>query len=325
LRSYRRINEQDREQLLQLWQEGLVQSEIALRLGFSQPTISRELSSGWNGKGYDPLKAQRQSERKKKSNRRSILIDPITWHVIRRYMGLGWSPDQIEKTLRQNDFYGTIQHVCAKTIYNYIHFHMKGELKKLALQELRLKGKKRSGKNEKRGKIPNMVLIDGRPEEVAGRQVPGHWEGDLIIGKDHKSALCVIVERKTRYVMIDLLLDYSAEAVRKSVERKFAKLDPLWKETLTWDQGKEMAQHEELAANVEFKVFFCHPHSPWEKGTCENTNYLIRDLCRGETDFRNFTKPHIGKIADMLNDRPRKTLEYSTPKAEFDKLCVGSY
>jgi transposase, IS30 family len=325
LADYKRLCSNDRERMCKLLIEGKSQTLIAGEIGVHQTSISRELKLGWNGSGYDPLRAQKQSLRNRATKVLPLKIDKITWHVIKQYLGLKWSPEEIEKSLRKYDFYGTIQPVCAKTIYNYIHFHMKGELKKLALQELRLKGKKRSGVHEKRGKIPNMALIDGRPEEVEGRKVPGHWEGDLIIGKDHKSALCVIVERRTRYVLIDRLLDYSAEKVRESVKMLFTKVEPMLIKTLTWDQGKEMAQHEQLADEMKFKVFFCHPHSPWEKATCENTNYLIRDMCRGETDFRNMTKASIYKIARQLNERPRKTLGYETPAEVITKICVRSY
>lgn len=132
-----------------------------------------------------------------------------------------------------------------------------------------------------------MVLIDGRPDEVEGRHVPGHWEGDLIIGKDHKSALCVIVERRTRPVMLDRLLDYSAE-------------------------------------NVKFKVYFCHPHSPWEKATCENTNYLVRDMCHDETDLRKMSKQQVTEIARLLNERPKQTLGFYPPADKIVEIRAKS-
>lgn len=139
---------------------------------------------------------------------------------------------------------------------------MKGELKKLALVELRQKGKPREKDPEPRGKLFHMTLIDEQPSEVDSRNVPGYWEGDLIIGDQHKSALSFIVERKTRYVMEGRLLLYDAATVRKSLERRWGKLDPAVVKSLTCDQGKEMVQHEALAKKVKMKVYFCHPHSP---------------------------------------------------------------
>jgi IS30 family transposase len=202
---------------------------------------------------------------------------------------------------------------------------MKGELKKLAILELRQKGKKRTKRGEeKRGKLANITLIDERPEEVDSRAIPGHWEGDLIIGKDHKSALSAIVERQTRYVLIDRLEDYSAEEVRKSIEKRLKTIEPILVKSLTCDQGKEMAEHEKLACRIKMKVYFCHPHSPWEKGTCENTNFLIRDMLDGETDFRNITQRDISRVARLLNERPRQILGMVPPKKKFNSLCAES-
>jgi len=203
---------------------------------------------------------------------------------------------------------------------------MKGELQKLALQELRQKGKKRTKKGkETRGKLANITLIDERPLEVNERTVPGHREGDLIIGKDHKSVLSVIVERQTRYVLIDRLENYSASEVRKSIEKRLKTLEPELVKSLTCDQGKERAEHETLTSRIKMKVYFCHPHSPWEKGTCENTNYLIRDMLAGETDFRNLSQRDISRVARLLNERPRQTLGIKTPKDKFKSLCAESY
>jgi IS30 family transposase len=187
---------------------------------------------------------------------------------------------------------------------------MKGELKKIALKDLRQKGRKRRKnreEGEKRGKISEMTLIDQRPEEVEGRVVPGHWEGDLIIGKGHKSALCVIVERKSRFIQIDVLQRYDASTVRKTIERRFRRFVPELCKTITFDQGKENSEHKLFTARSGGKVYFCHPHSPWEKGTCENTNYLIRDMLGEITDFRELNQRQVSQIVKKLNDRPRKT------------------
>jgi IS30 family transposase len=172
---------------------------------------------------------------------------------------------------------------------------MKGELKKLALQDLRLRGKerKREKGGEKRGKIPEMTLIDSRPVEINAREVPGHWEGDLIIGKDHQSAILVMVERKSRFLQMDLLESMDARTVRKTVEKRFKKLAPALRKSITFDQGKENSEHKRLCENTGVAVYFCHPHSPWEKGTCENTNYLIRDMLCPEDDFKELTQRDV--------------------------------
>jgi IS30 family transposase len=146
---------------------------------------------------------------------------------------------------------------------------MKGELKKLVLKDLRLRGKERKGRKEGelRGKIPEMTLIDSRPTETNAREAPGHKEGDLIIGKDHKSAILVMVERHSRFVQMDLLESMDAQTVRKRIEKRFKKLEPALRKSITIDQGKENSEHKQLSENTAKSVYFCHPHSPWEKGT----------------------------------------------------------
>lgn len=310
--------------MLVLKQNGLSQQQIAYELGKHQSTISRELQKGQDGMAYDPILAQRISDERAMARVPELKIDGPTWQVINNHLGLRWSPRQVAEFLQREGDDGTIVPVSEKTIYNYIELHMKGEMKKLALQELRQHGKKRKGKAEPRGKLSNMTLIDERPKEVDARVVPGHWESDLIIGANHQSALSVIVERKSRYVMIDLLESYDAESVRKSIERRFKKLEPVLTKSITCDQGKEMAQHELLSARIKTKVYFCHPHSPWEKGTCENTNYLIRDMLDGVTDFRILSQAKVTRIATLLNQRPRQTLEFKTPEFTFKRLCTES-
>jgi transposase, IS30 family len=326
VRTYRRITSKDREEIAIDLNLGENQAAIAKKLGFEQSTISRELKKGHDRGLYNPFLAQRTTNKRVKSRIPELKINNPTWQVIKNHLSIRWSPFQIADFLHTCSNDATIIAVSEKTIYNYLHFHMKGELKKLAILELRQKGKKRTKRSEEtRGKLANITLIDGRPEEVDSRAVPGHWEGDLIIGKDHKSALSVIVERLTRYVLIDRLEDYSAKEVRKSIEKRLKTIEPKLLKSITCDQGKEMAEHKELASNIKMKIYFCHPHSPWEKGTCENTNYLIRDMLDGETDFRKLTQRDISRVARLLNERPRQTLGMMPPKKKFDSLCAESY
>lgn len=325
MKEYRRLTEKDRENMLVYLQQGNKQGVIATKLGFSQSTISRELNKGLDRNTYNPIQAQRETNIRSMTRSRPLKINEETWKVIDNHLSIHWSPFQIADFLHNSRKGDTVVPVSEKTIYNYLHFHMKGELQKLALQELRQKGKKQKKTGEEnRGKLPNMTLIDDRPIEINERTVPGHWEGDLIIGKDHKSALSVIVERQTRYVLIDRLESYTARDVRQSIEKRLRKISPNLLGSITCDQGKEMAEHEILAQNIKMKVYFCHPHSPWEKGTCENTNFLIRDMLEGETDFRNLTQAQVSRIARLLNERPRQTLGMKTPMQSFELLCAKS-
>lgn len=192
MKGYTRLTEKDRESILIYVQHGDKQETLATKLGYSQSSISREIAKGRDRNTYNPIKAQRETKARSSSRIRPLLIDNKTWKVIENHLSIHWSPFQIADYLQNLQKDDTVVSVSEKTIYNYLHFHMKGELQKLALQELRQKGKKRKKAGEEtRGKLQNMTLIDERPIEINERLVPGHWEGDLIIGKDHKSALSV--------------------------------------------------------------------------------------------------------------------------------------
>lgn len=318
--SYRRMTFEDRMIIFKLYHlEHLKKTVIANKMNRSTSSISREIKKGLDSDCYNPFIAELNHLQQRKYQSPNLIINTETWSLIKPKLELRWSPDQIAKWLKKDYPDHTMS---GKTIYNYINFHMRGELKKLALSDLRQRGKKRktSAATEKRGKIADMVLIDDRPAEIAERNVPGHWEGDLIIGKDHKSAICVIVERQTRFVQMDLLLDYNASSVRKTIEKRFKLLEPHLRKSLTLDQGKENSEHKKLSENMKIDVFFCHPSSPWEKGTCENTNGLIRDMLYKVDDFRTLNQYAVGRIAKLLNERPRKTLGDKTPKEALAEL-----
>jgi IS30 family transposase len=319
--SYERITLEEREEIFRLrYEERLFLRETGQKLHKNKSSISRELKRGTRKKLYNPITSEANRLNARKRQCPKLKMTEKLWVLIKPKLEQRWSPEQIEEWLEKGYSCYTMS---AKTIYNYIHFHMKGELKKIALEDLRQKGKKRrknTENGEKRGKISEITLIDQRPEEVEGRAVFGHWEGDLIIGKGHKSALCVIVERKSRFVQIDLLEKYDAATVRKTIEKRFSRLGGELRKTITFDQGKENSEHKIFTERTGVKVYFCHPHSPWEKGTCENTNFLIRDMLKGVTDFRELNQRSISQIARKLNERPRKTLDFFTPKEVLFEL-----
>jgi IS30 family transposase len=318
---YERITLEEREEIFRLrYEERLFLREIGQRLHKNKSSISRELRRGTKNKLYNPITAEANQRNARKRQCPKLKMTGELWTLIKPKLERRWSPEQVAQWLEKE--YPCYK-MSAKTIYNSIHFHMKGELKKIALEDLRQKGKKRrknTEKGENRGKISEMTLIDPRPEEIEGRTVPGHWEGGLIIGKGHKSALCVIVERKSRYVQIDLLEKYDAATVRKTIEKRFRGLGGKLCKTITFDQGKENSEHKIFTERAGVKVYFCHPHSPWEKGTCENTNFLIRDMLKGVTDFRELNQRYISQIAKKLNERPRKTLDFFTPNEVLFEL-----
>jgi IS30 family transposase len=302
-----------------LYLEKQTKSKIAALLGREPSTIGRELEKGMDRGMYNPIVAEMNHLQGRKHQSPKLKIDDGAWNLIKPQLEQRWSPEEIAKWLKEQ----YPEHAMSgKTIYNYVQFHMKGELKKLALEDLRQRGKPRKKGNaaEKRGRIPEMTLIDTRPEEINARTVAGHWEGDLIIGKNHESALCVTVERKTRFIPLDLLTRYDARTVRKAIEKRFKKLGPELRKSLTLDQGHENSEHQTLTENLGIDVYFCHPHSPWEKATCENTNYLIRDMLYPIDDFRELTQRDVSIIAKKLNERPRKTLDFKTPQQIFSQL-----
>ena len=205
----------------------------------------------------------------------------------------------------------------------------RGELKATLIKGLRQehkyrhKLKSKTGETaENRGKIADMLSIEERPEEVADRTVPGHWEGDLILGKYKRTALGTLVERTTRYTMLIPLIAKDAETVRKAYAKALTKLPRHLARSLTYDQGKEMSQHKAFTISTGMKVYFAHPASPWERGTNENTNMLIRDFFPKQTDFSKFTRKEIKHVQKLLNERPRKTLDWLTPKERFRELLL---
>jgi IS30 family transposase len=236
-------------------------------------------------------------------------------------MQLLWSPYQISKQMTK-DIGLTVSH---ETIYQYIYVQTKGELKKELTAYLRQRKPRRQSRKletEKRGTIPDMISISQRPVEVEDRIIPGHWEGDLIVGKDHKSAIGTLVERSTRYCLLVHLEEKDAESVRKAFAKKIKELPRDLTKTLTYDRGKEMAQHKKFTMATKMQVYFCDPHSPWQRGTNENTNGLIRGFFPKGTDFNLVTKEKLNWVQNALNERPRQTLEFNTPKETFNSLLL---
>ncbi|MFC1512730.1 IS30 family transposase [bacterium] len=226
------------------------------------------------------------------------------------------------KVLYVDDMNMQISH---ESIYAYIYVHPRQHLKRQLLYCLRRKHINRRKQNKKRKKthpIQYLVSIDERPAEVNSRKLAGHWEGDLIMGSLNKSAIGTLVERKTRLTLLVKLIKKDAESVRKAFTRKLMRLPSKLKQSLTYDQGQEMAEHKIFTKETKIKVYFAHPHSPWERGTSENTNGLVRDFFPKGTDFSNVTTRRLKKIQDMLNDRPRKILNWYTPNEIFTKAVA---
>jgi IS30 family transposase len=235
------------------------------------------------------------------------------------------SPKQIAKRLPM-DFPDNVEmRVSHETIYQSIYVQGKGNLRRelhTCLRTGRALRKPHRRPGERRGRIPNMINISERPPEVEDRAVPGHWEGDLILGGTASgSAIGTLVERSTRFVMLLYLPDdHGAMAVQEAIVAKMAQLPTILRKTLTWDQGSEMANHIAIAAAAQLDIYFCDPHSPWQRGTNENTNGLLRQYFAKGKDLSVFPADYLDYVATKLNRRPRETLGWKTPAEALDEL-----
>jgi IS30 family transposase len=239
----------------------------------------------------------------------------------------GWTPEEIARTLRQEHPADPAMHTSHESIYRYVYVVARGALKRELVACLRRHHAKRKphprGTLALQGKLKDMTLIDHRPPEVQTRVTPGHFEGDLIMGAGNASAVGVLVERTTRFTILCHLPKKDATSVRQAFERKLADLPAQLRLSLTYDQGKEMAEHAQLAANLQLKVYFCHAHSPWERATCESQNDRIRHYLPRGLDLSTISYQKLRSIQDMLNERPRKILHHASPAVCFHQLLIS--
>ena len=328
---YKRLDAEDREAISRGLASGLNYREIARRLGRSVSTITREVKRNYGSSLYRACAAQRKADKYsgyRRGGQRKINKYPKLQDYVEAKLRLAWSPDEIARRLRLDYAQDMIMQISHETIYQYIYVLPRGELKATLIRGLRQEHKYRhsrkdkSSDDEKRGHISDMLSIEERPKAVAKRTVPGHWEGDLIMGKNKKTAIGTLVERVTRYTMIVHLKAKDAQSVRKAYATALQKLPQALARTLTYDQGKEMSDHKRFTIDTGIKVYFAHPSSPWERGTNENTNGLIRQFFPKGTDFADVSPHEIRKVQSLLNDRPRKVLEYRTPNEVFNQLVA---
>jgi IS30 family transposase len=295
-------------------------------VGRDKATISRELRRGCVGvRGYRASVAQDEADRlARRPKRAKLATDLRLRREVQGRLMRNHSPQQIQRRLRDEFPDDPEMRVSHETIYQSIYVQSRGGLKRELAKHLRTgrvhrKPRRRDG--ERRGRIPNMIMISERPAEVADRAVPGHWEGDLIIGKDSASAIGTLVERTTRFVMLlHLPADHGALAVQEAMVAKMSQLPEILRRTLTWDQGVEMTNHAKIAEATGLDIYFCDPHSPWQRGSNENTNGLLRQYFPKGTDLSAHGAGYLDLVADEINNRPRKTLIWKTPAEALDRL-----
>lgn len=327
-RSFVQLQPEERVNLAAMRQRGMSLRAIGGVLGRSASTLSRELARNGGAHGYLSRQAQavRDQRRSQARPERKLDSDGMLWGVVTHLLGWLWSPQQIARTLRTMFPDEPELHVSHETIYNAIYAYPKGELRKeliACLRQGRSGRRPRSAGEDRRGQIPEMVSIHVRPPEVNDRLMPGHWEGDLIKGAGNKSSVGVLVERTTRLVLLARMPDATAESALAAFTAKLNQIAAPLRQTLTYDQGREMARHRELARATNMRVYFCDPHSPWQRGSCENTNGLLRQMLPKGTDLSVYDQQALDSIADLLNNRPRQTLNWRSPIQAFAELVRG--
>ena len=320
---------QDRERIADLRNTGAPVREIARELGRPASTISRELArNGVNDGKYYAYAAQRAATARRPRPKDSKLV---THHRLRKYVKRKllrrWSPEQISNKLTRKFPNDPEMRVSPETIYQALYFQARGGLKREVQAALRTGRTRRKAHKDPQQRQPRfadpMVMISERPPEIEDRAVPGHWEGDLITGASNQSAIATLVERTTRYVMlVHLPGDHTAETVRDGLIATMKSLPEHLRGSLTWDQGAEMAAHKSFTIATDMQVYFCDPGSPWQRGSNENTNGLLRQYFEKGTDLSIYGPEDLEHVAQELNSRPRKTLDWETPAERLRDLLM---
>ena len=334
----RYLSLEDREEIAVGIAGGETDAQIARRIERSRATVSRELARNCprhpDGRLYRRRYRAHSAQRKAEERARRPKVAKLVTHPrLREFVQdkleceEHWSPEQIAARLPIEFPDDEQMRICHETIYQAIYVQGRGGLRRelaKCLRTGRAIRKPRRRTAERRGRISDMVLIAERPAEVEDRAVPGHWEGDLLVGKDNGSAIGTLVERTTRFTMLLHLQDQTAATVRDAIELAITTLPTTLRRSLTWDQGRELAAHLELRLATNLEVYFCDPHSPWQRGTNENTNGLLRQYFPKSTDLSVHSPERLAEVAAGLNGRPRKTLGWKTPFEAFNDLLLSA-
>ena len=329
--SARYLDREERYELARLREAGLGVRQVAARLGRSPSTISRELARNADPRtgAYQPERADRLAwQRQRRPKPSKLARDPVLRARVQQLLDRRYSPEQASGRLKVEHPDDPAMRVSHETIYQGIYVYPRGELRR-ELQACLRSGRttrRRRGRREMRGRIVGAVPIGQRPAEAEGRLVPGHHEGDLIMGsRASNSAVGTIVERMTGYLTLLPLPDgHGAAAVADAVIGRLSALPSWFTRTLTWDRGSEMARHQAITAATGIGVYFADPHAPWQRGSNENTNGLLREYLPKGTDLSIWTPAQLQHIADELNDRPRKRFGYHTPREQLAKLLADN-
>ena len=318
----------EREDISRGISAGLSMRAIAAQLGRSPSTVSREIARNGGYYDYRASSAEQAAwDRSQRPKRCKLACNKSLRRIVAKKLQSQWSPQQIAGWLKREYSGNEDQHVSHETIYKTLFIQSRGALKKELLQCLRSKrvmrrGKTSSLKGQGLGKIPYAVSIRERPASVEDRAVPGHWEGDLIAGSNN-TFIATLVERHTRYVMLAKIDNKNTQTVISALIKQSKKLPNELYTSLTWDRGSELTDHQRFTLATDIKVYFCDPQSPWQRGSNENTNRLLRQYFPKGTNLSVHSQSKLNAVARQLNERPRKTLDYETPAERFN-ACVAS-
>ena len=323
-RSALRLSPAEREEI----SRGLVAGEsyrsISRRLGRAPSTVSREVGANKGRRRYRAWRAELRRDRRARRPRTAKLARNRRLRArVEELLAMHWSPQQIAAALRREHPCDREMWVSHETIYQSLFVQGRGALRRELAACLRTGRARRKPRGRARpsGLMRDMVLISERPAEVADRAVPGHWEGDLLVGSHNQSAIGTLVERRTRFVLLVALPGgQSADHVRTAITAQILTLPAQLRRSLTWDQGKEMAGHLRFSVDTGVAVYFCDPRSPWQRGTNENTNGLLRQYFPKSTDLSGYHRDYLEFVAAQLNNRPRKRLDWHTPAEALDRL-----
>ena len=323
---YQRLSFRERVIIQTLWTQKKSKTFISNQLKRDKSTVCREINK-WIQNDIDTYDAQLAHWCAQEDYLTKRCLDRISiYSLLRFYVFRGllrkWSPEQIAGRIKRDYPNDPVMRISYESIYAYIYRHPNGKINKKLISLLprhRSRRRKRSGPVPYRGRIEEAISIDQRPLHIAKREEVGHWEGDLMIGRDRGSALGTLVERKTRFTYIMRVKDRKSETVTGAFIRVFKRLRGRLKKTMTYDNGFEMASHKLITEQTGVKVYFAHPYSSWERGTNENTNGLIRRYLPKGTDFNLVTDAELSQIQEKLNHRPRKVLAYRTPVEAIER------
>ena len=326
-RCHRALSWEEREEISRGIAAGVSMRSIASSIGRATSTVSREIARNGGSKKYRANIADEAAwSRAHRPKPCRLVVIPRLRHVVTAKLQMKWSPEQISGWLKRKYSRDEKMQISHETIYRTLFIQARRALKRELMAHLRTRrmmrrSKKSTTRGQPRGRIIDAVSISERPAEIEDRAIPGHWEGDLISGSKN-THIATLVERKSRYTMLVKLGGKDTETVVRALIKQVRRLPSELRLSITWDRGMEMARHKDFSIATDFEVYFCDPQSPWQRGTNENTNRLLRQYFPKKTDLSPFSQADLNRVALQLNQRPRKTLGFASPAERFNE-CVA--